>query len=422
MGSTTVAESFTIPSWMNNEFLTEILSKEKKKKISVRNFDAMLAVPKGDNYLSTLYRVTVEYSDSEADICIKNYNIIIKSLPAGEILQLFLAEMKGFEKEQQIYSVTFPAMYRIMEEKFSKEKFRILSARSLSCNLPNTLVLEDLQRLGYKMANRHKGLDLDHCKIAIRALARMHAASVALYKKDPSSMDVFSETMFTDSERKREQMKTHFKLNLDSLASKVETWSGYEHYAERIRALIPNTTDQMVEITKPKKHSFNVLNHGDCWVNNMMFKYCPNTGEVQDVRFVDFQIARFSSPALDLQYFLCMSCNDSVRFQQRDHLLEEYHAELSDSLSCLDLDPEMFTLQQLREEFEAKEYFGLMTTCNILCFVLAYKDEVPNLSDLKEDYIENGDQQNPIDSALSGNRFREVFQTFLIHYGKKGLL
>ncbi|XP_069676294.1 uncharacterized protein [Periplaneta americana] len=422
MGSTNVDESVTIPSWMNNEFLSEILSKEKKREISVRHFHAKLAVPKGDNYLSTLYRVTVEYSDSEADSCIKNYNIIIKGLPVGELLQQFLADMKGFEKEQQIYGVTFPAMYRIMEEKFPKDKFRPLSAKCLPCNLPNTLVLEDLQRLGYKMANRQKGLDVEHCRMAVRALARLHAASVALYKNDPNSMDMFGEEFFVDNERKRQQMSTHFKMNMENLASKVETWTGYEHYADRIRALIPNAIDQMIEITKPKKNSFNALNHGDCWVNNMMFKYCPDTGKLQDIRFVDFQLARFSSPVLDLQYFLCMSSNDSVRFQQRDHLLEEYHAELSDSLSCLDLDPEMFTLQQLKDEFEASECFGLLTTCNVLCAMLAQKDEVPDFSELKEESLESGEQQHPMESALSGKRFREVFQTFLVHYDNKGLL
>ncbi|XP_069676291.1 uncharacterized protein [Periplaneta americana] len=421
MGSTSVAEGCAIPSWMNYDLLSEILSKEQKTGIFIRNFDAKLAVPKGDNYLSTLYRVIVEFSDSEDDSCIKNHNIIIKSLPAGEVLQQFLADLKGFEKEQQIYGVTFPAMYRIMKEKFPKEKFRLLSAKCLPCNLPNTLVLEDLQKLGYKMANRHKGLDVDHCRIAVRSLARLHAASVALYKKNPNSMDVFSETMIVDSGSKSEQMSTYFKMNLETLASKVGTWPGYEHYADRIRALIPNMFDQMVEITKPKKNSFNVLNHGDCWVNNMMFKYCSNTGKVQDIRFVDFQIARFASPALDLQHFLCTSCNNSVRFQQRDHLLEEYHAELSDSLSCLDLDPEMFTLQQLKDEFEDKENFGLMTICNELCFVLAQKDEVPDLNDLTDESVKSG-EQNPIESVFSGQLFREVFQTFLIHYDNKGLL
>lgn len=48
---------------------------------------------------------------------------------------------------------------------------------------PTLLVMEDLATLGYRMACRHAGLDLDHCKLAIRGLARFHASSVAVCEK-----------------------------------------------------------------------------------------------------------------------------------------------------------------------------------------------------------------------------------------------
>lgn len=28
-----------------------------------------------------------------------------------------------------------------------------------------------------------------------------------------------------------------------------------------------------IEVTKPRDDDFNVINHGDFWVNNMLFKY-----------------------------------------------------------------------------------------------------------------------------------------------------
>jgi len=33
-----------------------------------------------------------------------------------------------------------------------------------------------------------------------------------------------------------------------------------------------------------------VLNHGDCWNNNMMFKMDPETGKVSEHIFVDLQV------------------------------------------------------------------------------------------------------------------------------------
>lgn len=48
---------------------------------------------------------------------------------------------------------------------------------------PPLLVIEDLAPLGFRMADRQAGLDMDHCLLAIRGLARFHASSVALCEK-----------------------------------------------------------------------------------------------------------------------------------------------------------------------------------------------------------------------------------------------
>lgn len=48
---------------------------------------------------------------------------------------------------------------------------------------PTLLVMEDLAPLGYRMACRQTGLDLSHCILAIRGLARFHATSIALCEK-----------------------------------------------------------------------------------------------------------------------------------------------------------------------------------------------------------------------------------------------
>jgi thiamine kinase-like enzyme len=417
MGSKNVGE-VDIPPWLNSEFLAIILSEEEKKNISVTGMDVKAAVSKGDNYLSTLYRIMVECNESNGGNGINKYFLILKTLPKGELLQKVVSESRSFEKELQMYGSTLPAMYCAM-----KAKLHSLSAKYMPTKMKNIIVLEDLQHLGYKMANRNTGLDLEHCEMTVRALARFHAASVALHKSDPACMDMYSEGIFRDTQEGRKRMDTHISYNMKSLASQIEKWPGYEHYANKIRKIIPTAVDQMIKLTKPKKDSLNVLNHGYCWVNNIMFHYCPKSGKVDDIRLVDFQLARFSCPALDLQYFLCTSTNDEVRFQQRDHILSEYHAELRDTLGALDLDPDQFTLEQLKEKFEEMEVFGLLIVCTILWAMLASSSEAPDFSELKEtDLNTNEMKSHPMDKALSSSRYREVLQTFLRHYDKKGII
>jgi hypothetical protein len=417
MENTNVGDA-DIPSWLNSEFLANVLSEEEKKSISVIHMDVKAAVSKGENYLSTLYRIMVECNENNGGNGVNKYFLILKTLPQGELLQKLVSESRSFEKELQMYGTTLPAMYCT-----TNTKLHPLSARYMPTKMKNILVLEDLQNLGYKMANRHTGLDLEHCQMTVRALARFHAASVALYKSDPACMDMYSEGIFVDTEEVRERMGKHFSYTMEAVASEIEKWPGYEHYANKIRKIIPTGVDEIIKVVQPKKDFMNVLNHGDCWVNNIMFHYCPKTGKVDDIRLVDFQLARFSSPALDLQYFLCTSTNDEVRFLQRDHLLSEYHAELRDTLEALNLDPNQLKLQQLKEDFEEKEVFGLLIVFTTLWAMLANPSEAPDFSKLKEEDVNDMESMsNPIEKAICGSRFREVLQTFLLHYDKKGII
>lgn len=44
-------------------------------------------------------------------------------------------------------------------------------------------------------------------------------------------------------------------------------------YAEKIAKLVDHIYNIGVDVCKLSENEFNVINHGDCWVNNMMFKY-----------------------------------------------------------------------------------------------------------------------------------------------------
>lgn len=86
-------------------------------------------------------------------------------------------DIQIFDFEIFMMTNTLRKMNKLLDNRLSAQAYYIRMER------PMCLILEDLAPLGFRMANRQLGLDMDHCKLAIQGLARFHAASVALCEK-----------------------------------------------------------------------------------------------------------------------------------------------------------------------------------------------------------------------------------------------
>jgi thiamine kinase-like enzyme len=106
------------------------------------------------------------------------------------------------------------------------------------------------------------------------------------------------------------------------VASAVQTWHGYaDQYAAKLHALADVMMDRLAQVVLRDDDAFNVLIHGDLWVNNMLFRY-RRSGAPDQVRFIDFQFLHFSSPAIDLRYFFNTSTCDDVRQEDLENLMK----------------------------------------------------------------------------------------------------
>lgn len=95
-----------------------------------------------------------------------------------------------------------------------------------------------------------------------------------------------------------------------------------------------NIIENVKKVFSRTNNEFHVQNHGDAWMNNMLWK-CDDEGTVVDVLVVDHQEGFFGSPGIDLNHFINTSCNLEVQVNHVDELLTDYHRILSHTLSKL---------------------------------------------------------------------------------------
>jgi thiamine kinase-like enzyme len=114
---------------------------------------------------------------------------------------------------------------------------------------------------------------------------------------------------------------------------------------------------QWIDIAEPMRCRFQVLNHGDAWLNNMMFK-SDEQGNPLDVSLIDFQGPFWGSPANDILYFLISSVADDIKIDHFDDFIEFYHDQLTTALKKLNYDQHIPTLPELHVDLLEKGAFG----------------------------------------------------------------
>jgi len=180
-----------------------------------------------------------------------------------------------------------PALYRLLDDK-SPGEFQPFAARCLYYHTgspASAIVLEDLKEQGFRMADSTTGLDMQHCLLVIKAMARSHAASAVLHLKDPEIFIPFSESFYC--ERHRKTIEHIVESNMKSLAKEVEKWPLFnERFASKLHRVAEKAVDFLIKFVERDDDDFNTFNHGDFWQNNVMYRYSDDTNEVMDVRYV----------------------------------------------------------------------------------------------------------------------------------------
>ncbi|KAK7079865.1 hypothetical protein SK128_023960 [Halocaridina rubra] len=311
-----------------------------------------------DGATSNIKNITIKYYSSEKQEQEVYYILKVHS-SRGELYDIFLNTI--YMKESKFYAEVIPALNAVLKEIGSTPLsfpkcfyYNIEKGRDM-------IILENLKQQDYKMESRALGISAAHATLVLKELAKLHAASFLLQAKTPNHdlVDKF--------ECLQKEWTKEFKVGVDfgqfvdgylkigiAMFKKFGNCEKIVNWIEKIRPNAWKMYDEML-VRKPP---FDLILHGDCWINNILFSYDERNSPV-DVKLFDLQGCRIGSLALDLQHFLNLNLTGPERRPNLPFLLAIYHKTFCDIVEAGGVTMP-FTLEELREEYVSKGYYGAL--------------------------------------------------------------
>lgn len=158
--------------------------------------------------------------------------------------------------------------------------------------------------------------------------------------------------------RTTDKLNTFYLTQLDTIIEVLLSWPMYVQYAEKLKKLRSSLIEKGRSAYVADPNHFNSFTHGDLWTNNFLMKSRNGTSQIENMVFIDFQYSCWTSPAIDLHYFLNTSLKESLRPEKFGELIEHYHQHLTDSLEKLNYEKRIPTLQEFQKQFDEKVFYG----------------------------------------------------------------
>lgn len=256
----------------------QVALKQLIAKSGINNYEVKLspASKKGDNYLGTLYRVEIISTDNDNDT---KLNLICK-IPSSDwgSEDNWQKIHIPYEREVYVYNVILKSFEKLQNDKNLNENQKFASYAlchvASDVNKKEFLILEDLHARNFVMFDKRKQMDFSHITLVAKGLAKYHALSFAMRDQQPEKfhkMTQIDSAMYDMTGREAFYDLCDFGLKQ---ALKAIDEGGITEFYENVKKIKDNCEEYMEScFNATGSENYRVLSHGDCWNNNMMFKY-----------------------------------------------------------------------------------------------------------------------------------------------------
>ncbi|KAH8383453.1 hypothetical protein KR009_008706 [Drosophila setifemur] len=402
-----------ILEWLNVSDFKEIIASSEPQFEKIVSGSWKSATKPGDNFSSTLLKVDIQVQ-LKADKNEKTFSYILKVHPAytGENF----TDFNMFPKEIEVYGKYVPAFEKLYHDAGLTVTF---SAKSFVLSKPvkeEYLILENLQTSGFKMCDRMKGLDLEHCKSSLKKLAQWHAASLKYKEVNGPYPALYNDGIYIEATR--DLFTNMFQQGKDSYMKHLGKIEGSEEYLHKLPLILDTNVDLIIADAKINEEEFNVLNHGDAWINNLMFQY-DSEGRLKETFLLDHQNTKYGNPAQDLYYLLMSSAELDIKVDQFDYLIRWYHENLVEHAELLKYTGFVPDLKQLQRILIEHPIFAIGTVISTLTVCLNKTDDDFNPEVF---FTENPESENFRTALLGNERYMAHVKRILPWLNTRGLL
>ncbi|KAL7029771.1 hypothetical protein ACKWTF_006354 [Chironomus riparius] len=383
-------EQIVLPK-VYEEAIREIIKNNLRKSFDDYEIIYSPGSNKGDNYAGIVHRVQIK-DKAEAEI---KLSMILKVPPVNPTRRDEFMAKELFIREIEFYDNIFPMFKKFQEEKgidIKKNGFYQVPYcyKTLTAEPFEALFFDDLKVKGFEMFDRFKEVTKEHVFLVMKSLAKMHAIFYSIKDQNPKLVESYFELrdlfiMFC--ERKNSAMDAWYE-SMKKQAFVVINECKDIQLKDKVNAFLEKSIyDLMCDCCDRKKtEPYATLCHGDCWNNNMMFRN-DQSGTPNAIRLLDFQIQRYSSPILDLMYYIFGCTVKSLRDKHYQEFLDVYYDELSSFMTRLGSDPKkLFPRDAFESHLKEFGHFGLTMALIILPFFINDVKDAPDMDELAENF------------------------------------
>ncbi|TMW53369.1 hypothetical protein DOY81_001573 [Sarcophaga bullata] len=396
-GETNSTQPACIPKWIEAKLFENILEENVEGFKNIKEFVVKPGTVEGENYATIMLKVEIEAELKDSST--KKLTFMMKvNHQSAEVCEK-MKDQDIFDIEKGMYNDIVPEFEKLYADVGVEVKFG-----PKSYNLPieqQYILLENLCHRGFKNANRLEGLDKEHTQSVLKKLAQWHAASAqCIAIKGPF------EKKYTEGYFKTEGLQVvreMFNSLGKSFVSCAEQYSNFDEYGEDLKSASMGLFDAFAKVNTPNPNEFNVLNHGDCWSNNIMFQY-DAFGKIKETYLIDYQIPKYGTPAQDLYYFLLSSTKYEIKLKEFDYFIKFYHDHLVQNLKLLKYSKTIPSLSEIHAMLFKYGIWGYSTVCGVMGIILLDPTKEASF----ENFLSDSDAGMSFKKLLfSNDRFRK---------------